>query len=117
MDSRRSMGRAFKSEDVLVLFAIRRPLPARLPYQMSMLWWVERPGLLDVACPVTHEKLKLAFIQMLLGVVPMSPLQRLYRPCNDREYSPVSTFSGSSKTAESPVSGPVLALVWQALRV
>jgi len=40
------------------------PLPTRLPYQMNMRWWVERPGLVDVACPVTHEKLKLAFIQM-----------------------------------------------------
>jgi len=51
------MGRAFKFEDVLVLFAMGWSLPTRLPYQMSILGWVERPGLVDVAYPVTHEKL------------------------------------------------------------
>ncbi len=30
----------------------------------ELLLWVERPGLVDVACPNTHEKLYLAFIQM-----------------------------------------------------
>jgi hypothetical protein len=61
---------------------------------MSRRWWVERPGLVDVACPVTHEKLKWAFIQMLLGVVPVDTIQHLDRPHRDRGYSLVSVPFG-----------------------
>ena len=49
-------------EDRIWRLCSRREVTERLI--MDMRWWVERSGLVDVACPVTHEKLKRAFIQM-----------------------------------------------------
>ena len=77
--------------EITFLFCFPRGPSPRLPYQIRMLRWVERPGLVDVACPVTHEKLKLAFIQMRMKDfthIPQLPVKGSASKCPEGSASP-----------------------------